>query len=351
MADSPMPFALRFLAGPVSGIYRRIIEARNAQFDAGQGVVELDRPVISVGNLSVGGTGKTPAVRAIARTLLESGHRPVIAMRGYGKGSGESDEAEEYRLELPDVPVVAQADRLSGLLHHFATPRGESTDCVVLDDGFQHRRIARTADIVLLDATRDPFKDRLLPRGWLREPVSSLKRASFAIITHAERAQPTDVRAMQQAVREINSGIGVAVCRHAWMALRVHDREGEREEPVSWLKGKAALGVCGIGNPQAFLSSVREHTGSAPAEFIRPDHDPFDRSTIRKLLSVAAVKSGVIVTTGKDWVKLRRVRSDAWPCPVAVPRLELRFDVGWEDLKRHVLDAGGSGGDDESSEE
>ncbi|HRQ74118.1 MAG TPA: tetraacyldisaccharide 4'-kinase, partial [Phycisphaerales bacterium] len=144
-------------------VYGAAIARRNRAFDAGRGVVTLDRPVISVGNLSTGGTGKSPTVAWVVRTLREAGRDPCIAMRGYRSRDGVSDEAEEYRAAFDDLPVVARPDRLQGLIELFASERGGRVDAVVLDDGFQHRCIARALDLVLIDATRDPFADAMIP--------------------------------------------------------------------------------------------------------------------------------------------------------------------------------------------
>lgn len=342
--SSPLPGALRVLAGPLSAGYARIIGSRNAKFDAGRGVVEIDRPVISVGNLSVGGTGKTPMVAWIVRTLEEVGHRPAIAMRGYARsgGSGESDEAEEYRAAFSGVPVVAQPDRLAGLLALFATPAGERCDCVVLDDGFQHRRLARQLDIVLVDATRDPFSDRLLPSGWLREPVGSLKRAGMVVLTHAESAPPSVLATMKREIGRINPAIKIAVARHKWTSLSVAGVDGERDEPVAWLRGKRVVAACGIGNPGPFVKSVADAAGNPPTEFVRPDHDPFTPRTLRSLVDTASeTGADAIVVTAKDWSKLKRVRPDAWPCPIVRANLEIAFDDGGEMVKRAVLEAAG----------
>src|ERR1043165_360740 len=160
--------------GPVPGAVGRLlargyaweIGRRNRRYDAGRGVVRFDRPVISVGNLSVGGTGKTPMVAHIVGLLLEAGRRPCIAMRGYAGRGGMSDEAEEYRGRFPGIPIVARANRTLGLIELFSREHetgGQQTDCIVLDDGFQHRRIARDLDVVMVDASRDPFDDALLP--------------------------------------------------------------------------------------------------------------------------------------------------------------------------------------------
>lgn len=341
---SPLPRALRFLAPLLQASYARIINARNAAFDAGRGVVEIDRPVISVGNLSVGGTGKTPMVAWVVQSLLEAGHRPAIAMRGYAGGNGgASDEAEEYRAALADVPVVAQPDRTAGLLSLFATAEGEACDCVVLDDGFQHRRIARQLEIVLVDATRDPFSDRLLPSGWLREPVESLGRAGVVVVTHAESATPSEITRLKRDIARIVPRAKIAVARHAWASLVVARPEGEQEDYVNWLRGKRVIAACGIGNPAPFVKAVSDASGIPAIEFVRPDHDPFVPRTLEKLVGEARrAGADAIVVTGKDWAKLKRVRPEAWPCPVVRARLEMRFDEGGEAVKQAVLDAAGA---------
>src|SRR5690606_30475631 len=138
--------------------------------------------------------------------LLDAGHRPCIAMRGYARGRGESDEAAEYRRLFPEVPIVARADRALGLIRQFSAEYdagGPHTDCIVLDDGFQHRQIARDLDIVLIDATHGPCQERLLPAGWLREPVRSLSRAGAVVITHAEAVQPADLTALDRKIAEV----------------------------------------------------------------------------------------------------------------------------------------------------
>lgn len=339
---SPLPGVLRVLAVPLAAGYSRIIGSRNAAFDAGRGVVEIDRPVISVGNLSVGGTGKTPMVAWVVRTLLEGGLRPAIAMRGYARSgsTGESDEEEEYRESLGGVAVVAQPNRLAGLLALFATREGERCDCVVLDDGFQHRRIARQLDIVLVDATRDPFSDRLLPSGWLREPVASLARAGIVVLTHAESVSASEMGTLKREIARIKPAVKIAIARHVWKSLTLSSEAGERNEPVAWLRGKRAVAACGIGNPGPFVKSVTNAAGNPAVEFVRPDHDPFAPRTVRLLVEKAKeAGADAIVVTGKDWAKIKRVGPEAWPCPVVRANLEIAFDEGGETIKRAVLEA------------
>jgi tetraacyldisaccharide 4'-kinase len=340
VAESPLPVPLRFLAAPAAMVYARVMARRNFAFDRGRGVVEIDRTVLSVGNLSLGGTGKTPMVKRIVRSLLAAGRRPAIAMRGYAANKGYSDEAAEYAAEFPEVPVVAQADRLDGLLKLFATPEGQRIDTVVLDDGFQHRRIARQFDLVLIDASKNPLHDRIFPAGTLREPLESLARADAVVITHAESVGSPELETLQRELGAISGGLPIAVTRHVWSGLRVFERGVERRETLAWLRGRRAVAACGIGNPGAFVAALRQATGAAVDEFIRPDHDPFAPATIKALLQQARNNAaGSIVLTAKDWAKLQQVRRDVWPCPVVVAELDLQFDRGWDILEPRLLEA------------
>jgi tetraacyldisaccharide 4'-kinase len=338
-------------------IYGWGVARRNKRFDRGVGVTEFDRPVISVGNLSVGGTGKTPLVASLIAMLREGGHWPCVAMRGYGQRDGErADEAREYRARFPDLPMVVRPDRTSGLLELFHAEAGERVDCVVLDDGFQHRCIARQLDIVLLDATRSPFEDALLPAGWLREPVSSLQRARAGVITHAEHVSGASLQELVERTRSAMApGALVCVTEHAWDGL-VQSEPGPTL-PVSWLRGKRVFVCCAIGNPDAFLAQVdasvrgRASAGTALADaspladftvlagsMVLRDHDPYEPATIRKLLDQArAARAEAIVVTEKDWVKLTRVKPEAWPCPVVRPRLAIRCREGEAALREMVM--------------
>ncbi len=330
-ARPPVP---ALLAVPASRLYGAVMARRNRRFDAGRGVIEFDRPTISIGNLSVGGTGKTPMVMHAVRVLGAAGLSPCIAMRGYRAHGGESDEAGEYARGLPGVPVVARADRVEALIGLFGSEAGQRTDAIVLDDGFQHRRIARDLDIVLIDSTRDPFADALLPRGWLREPVTSLTRAGAVVITHAEAVPPSIIDEIERGVRRINPNATIAVCEHAWGALGVVDAAGEREEPAGWLRGKPVVVACAIGNPGAFVAQVRGAGGRDPAgAVVLRDHDPFDASTVARIIENAReTRAAAVIVTEKDWSKLRRVPAERWPCPVVRARLELRFRRGEDAL-------------------
>lgn len=332
--------------------YERGVARRNARFDQGRGVVAFDRPVISVGNLSVGGTGKTPMVRHILQTLYAAGHDPALAMRGYGTAHSDperpdqpwlSDEAWIFRRAFPDLALIAQPDRVEGLIELFATAAGAQVDSIVLDDGFQHRRIARDLDLVLLDASRSPWRDELLPAGWLREPVASLRRADAVVLTRVDRVSPADLKTLRTMVENLMERPVLAECRHHWDDLQVFGPDATSQtHRVDWLRGKRVLAVAALGNPDAFVAQVRDATGPSGAvetQILR-DHDPYTPATIGRILSrVHGAGVAAIVTTEKDWTKLARIKPDARPCPIVVARLRLEFVTGGADLDALVLQA------------
>lgn len=328
----PVPWLPTPLASLASRLYLNELNRRNRSFDAGKGVTSLDIPIISIGNLSVGGTGKTPLVEHIARTLVASGTRPAIAMRGYRASLGMSDEAREYQLALPDVPTLVNPDRIAAIRNaqYFLNRQGvPPLTCVILDDGFQHRKLARALDIVLIDATRSPFNDHPLPRGWLREPVASLRRAHALIITRADLA-PDAASTIQKQLSTIAPGIPIATVAYEWSALDVTDNAASTTQPLGWLDGKRLLACAAIGNPDAFHSQITTHAGAAPTRTILlRDHDRYAPRTIDSLISIARdAHADAIITTRKDWTKLSRVDPSRWPCPVVRPRVAVRWLTG-----------------------
>lgn len=353
------PFAtLRRTLGPfIEPLYRFEINRRNARYDLLIGVHSLPLPVISVGNLTTGGTGKTPFVVWLCSGLMAAGRRPLIAMRGYkANATGQSDEAELYRRLLPGVPVVANPRRFAAVTRWLAQHPG-AADCVVLDDGFQHRKVRRDCDIVLLDATVDLSAERMLPTGNLRESVEGLARADLIVITHAEAVQGP-LAAGTHWSGPLLTRLGRttdAVASHVWHGLR--DAQGVLHPP-SDLQGKRVLAVCAIGNPAAFVRQVQiavgvEATPQATAEsgpaseqspksrevcsIVLPDHDPYLPPTIERIIrEAAAMNANMIVTTAKDFTKLGReiVNPDRWPAPLMVAELGLSVSGGDELLAK-----------------
>ena len=334
-AGPPGPLFKPVLGPPASALYARVIARINARFDRGVGVLTLDRTVISVGNLSVGGTGKTPLVAHIARLLRNDGRTPCIAMRGYRSVRAGSDEADACRHALPDIALIAQPDRAAGLAELFASDQGRAIDTVILDDGFQHRRIARDLDLVLIDATKSPFHDRLLPMGWLREPPAALARAHAVLVTRADQV-PED--ALDQLTRQIKEHHGrppLAITRHAWRSIRSNRQSAPL--PVDSCRGLRVVLVCAIANPRALLAQAQQHGLDVADHLFLRDHDPFSPRTINRIAAAARrCAPDAILVTEKDWTKLRRVPADRWPVPVIRPELAIEFITGGDAFQARI---------------
>lgn len=338
----PPPTALPgVITAPLSWLYSIGINKRNRGFDRGRGVTRIDRPVISIGNLSTGGTGKTPMVHLIVRMLLDAGKRPVIAMRGYGAKPGQKgDEQLEHEQALPGIPVVAQPDRLDGLRRLFSMDEGGEIDCVVLDDGFQHRKIARDLDIVLIDATRPPDRDALLPRGHLRDPIGSLRRAHIVILTHSELADASELERLRELLAAHAPGVPVLAARHAWVAMhsyvRVDAGWDATSVPISDMDRQVVQCVCGIGNSDAFERMVLAAGMKIDRRFVLSDHEPLNDRLLRELTSWSnSSQFSPIIMTRKDWVKANPL--SGWPqqARVYVPELSMEIE-GEGELKNAV---------------
>lgn len=329
---------VRPVLGFATRLYERELARRNERFDAGVGVTTLDRPVISVGNLSVGGTGKTPMVRRIVGWLRDADRRPAIAMRGYGSTAGTpSDEQDEYARALTDVPIVAQPNRTEGLIGLFSTDVGERVDIVVLDDGFQHRRLARQLDLVLIDASADTLDGACLPLGRNREPIENLARADAVILTHAERVDAASIESQSARLERITGKPPIAVCRHAWQGF---DADDEALRTEAGIASGRVLGVCAIGRPEAFFEQARSALGAGlVGEVALRDHDPYRPRTIARIRrAISEHGADAVLTTNKDWSKLRRLGKDGGlGVPVVRPRLMHAFVRGEEALRELVL--------------
>jgi tetraacyldisaccharide 4'-kinase len=303
-----LPAAARGALAGLAVPYALAVAARNAAYDRRLlPAARAHAPVVSVGNLTLGGTGKTPLVAWVAGSLAACGRRPAIVSRGYGARRGErSDEAAELGLLLPGVPHLADRDRVAAARR--ATAGG--ADVVVLDDGFQHRRLARDLDIVAVDAT-DPFGGgRIFPRGLLREPLAGLGRAQAVVLTRA-----TSVDAGRRA--EIRSRLADA-CRAARVAMppvwaearhrpvRLRAAAGP-ERPLESLAAARLVAFAGIGNPAAFRGSL-ESCGADLAAFQSfPDHHRYTADDLEGIgRRATGVRADLVVTTLKDLVKIDR---------------------------------------------
>lgn len=293
-------------ASPIRGVLRAIevayaagVARRNRRFDRCGPRHVLDVPVISVGNITAGGTGKTPMVIDLIERLDRMGYSPAVLARGYGAvDGGPNDEERLIRGRCPSAVYVANPDRAAGGM--WAT-RHLGADVVVLDDGFQHRRLARSLDIVLIDATCPFGHDHLLPRGLLREPAASLCRADVVVVTRCDQVSEVALARIDQRLRRLAEDAMHIQCCH-----RVTDivgLDGARMETS--LAGRRVFLFAGVGNPRSFLTTVRSLGGKIVGTRWWKDHHAYQRSDLDGLLSVGRLPPhDLLLTTEKDAVKL-----------------------------------------------
>ncbi len=298
---------------PLEAAYGAVVALRARLYDSG---VLRTRPVpipaISVGNLSVGGTGKTPMAAWLVGRLARMGATPAVVLRGYGE-----DETLVHRLLNVDAMVLASADRVSGVERAAAA----GCDVAVLDDAFQHRRAARTVDVVLLSAERWSERRRLLPAGPWREPLSALARASLVVVTR-KSASAEAARQVAERVARAVAGPPVAIVHLAPRDLRslIQRKEASPSTDPETLQldalaGRSVLAISAIGDPRAFeeqLAALGARVTSSPF----PDHHRFTSVEIERLSKTAAELARtdegappLVVCTLKDAVKL----ATRWP--------------------------------------
>ena len=298
----PLALAARFGLWCASAPYAVAVRLRNRRYDCDPARAKRAAvPVVSVGNLTLGGTGKTPCVELVARFFRDRGLQVAVLSRGYGADSGPNDEALVLEDNLPDVPHLQGADRFA--LAETAVEELEA-ELLVLDDGFQHRQLHRDLDVVLIDATRPPARDRLFPAGTLREPVSGLRRAGAIVLTRCDQVSAAELAALRDWLKGRAPNVPVAESEHRPVALI---REAHEPEPVGALNGATLGAVCGIGNPAAFRRTLEALGATVCAFRAFPDHHPYTRADVEELSRWAAQlpAGATVATTQKDWVKLR----------------------------------------------
>jgi tetraacyldisaccharide 4'-kinase len=307
----PISLPLAFL----SVLYGLGVRLRAGSYEK-RGKYRLPGFTLSIGNITAGGTGKTPAVLMVAKWAVEQGFRPVVLSRGYGGRyprevlevsdgkevkAGPAEAGDEPILmaeSLPGVPIVVSRKR--HLAGQYASERFNS-DFFLLDDGFQHLRLARDLDLVLLDAGSPFGNGRLLPWGPLREPIGGLGRASGFVLTRSN-----DTRRERNWLEYVTRRFpGKPVFRAAHVPEKVVIR-GECHESA-FLKGKRVFAFAGIANPSSFRRTLID-AGADPVGFrIFRDHHPFSESEVRGLVSLRASSGAdLLITTEKDWVRLER---------------------------------------------
>jgi tetraacyldisaccharide 4'-kinase len=308
---------------------------RNWRYDTRRAKIHrVGVPVISVGNLTLGGTGKTPTVEWLARWLRAHGLGVALVSRGYGAEHGQpNDEARELAEKLPGVPHVLDADRVRGAQraideHH--------CQAILLDDGYQHRRLHRDLNIVLIDASEPCGFGHVFPRGMLRESLQGWSRADVAILTRSELVGVEDRGAIRAKVRRYSPGVVWVEASYVPQLLRAPDG---REQPLSHLAGQRVAAFCGIGNPASFRHALDacDYQIAGWSEF--DDHHAYTPSDAEFLTELCTTSGATAaLCTHKDLVKISTLWSS--PAPLWALQSQLQITVGQAELEvalRRVL--------------
>jgi len=280
---------------PLERVYGAVVGARDILYDAGVFPThESALPVVSIGNVTVGGTGKTPIAAWVAQGLAAREARPAIVMRGYG-----DDEPAVHRAINPSFPVIVNANRTAGI----AEAARAGATVAVLDDAFQHRQTRRAADLVLVSADRWSDNQRLLPAGPFREPLHAVRRATLIVVTRKTATDAT-VALVHETLSHIADVPRLSVRLSPDSLVRVNT--GERA-PMSDLSGARVHAIAAVGDPRSFIQQIEE-CGAEVRASVFPDHHRFSNGEIARLAERTA--SGVwAVCTLKDAVKL----GERWP--------------------------------------
>lgn len=312
-------------ASPIRGalavaepVYKVIVEARNRKYDSQRNVESVPVPVISIGNITVGGTGKTPLVIELVGRLQALGRNPVVVARGYGGRDGEqSDEEMLVRKHCPSAAYIADADRHRGAE---LAVRRMGADVIVLDDAFQHRRLHRDLDVVLIDALCPFGYGRVLPRGLLREPLASLQRAHLLIVTRSDQVGHNELERIVGQVREHTTC--APLVRTRTKVTRIENLLGT---PIDVGPKKRVLAFAAIGRPEGFASTLSMLGLDVVATRWWPDHHSYRSDEILRMLDNRRLpQHDLVLTTEKDAVKLAHLKG-LDPRAIGVVRIGIEF--------------------------
>lgn len=313
---------LRFLLRGVALIYGSVVRLRNMGYQLGIfRSHSVNVSVISIGNITAGGTGKTPLVIWLCNYLHNKGICCSILTRGYKTQPGEiSDEPALLAKSCSGTTVVINPDRVAGAKKAVSV---HSPQALVMDDGFQHRKLRRDLDIVAIDATCPFGYGRILPAGLLREPPSGLVRASVIVITRADQASKEQLDKLRQTISQYAPNIPIAKTAHKLShAVSYPNQEISLDE----LRNSNVYAFCGIGNPNAFFNSLKQNNIHLCGTKIFDDHHVYTPVDLEQIyIEAKAANATVILSTQKDWIKNALLVPDKEGFVFAYLAMELDF--------------------------
>lgn len=320
-SKGPAAAAARVLLRGLSLPYGAVVRVRNKLYDWNLlRCRRADAAVISVGNLTAGGTGKTPLVIWLARYLAQRGCSCAVLTRGYKTTAGTLSDEPALLARACEAAVIVNSDRLAGAKKAVEQHRA---NVLILDDGFQHRRIRRDVNILTIDATCPFGYGRLLPAGLLREPVSSLRRAHAVVLTRCDLASEEDLAAIEMRIRTIHPDAAIFRSVHRSMYAKTF---GNETIDMAALQTKKLFAFCGIGNPDAFLGGLTRMGLSVVASRSFDDHHAYTEADMLELTEQAAAYGAeLLLSTEKDWVKAALLYPRQAKVPLACMGIELDF--------------------------
>lgn len=322
--------AVRLAAALIEPFYATGMGLRNKFFDAGiSRTHDLHRPTISVGNLTTGGTGKTPMVRWLAERLRNEGRRPAILARGYKSARGDSGDEPlmlQRTLNVPDetpIEVLVNPNRVRAAAA--ALQRDPGIDVFILDDGFQHRAAGRDLNLLMISAP-EPFGfGHVLPRGLLREPLGGIGRADAVVLTHSDQVSPQAIADIEQTIHFYSPGVPIYRAIHAHVGV-LHGDQPPQRLPIDMLRQTPFFAFAGIGDPDRFQQQLSQWGDTCRGRRWFADHHAYHTTDLAALRRDAAdAGAQVLVTTEKDWAKLASMDGVGREMPIWRIELALRF--------------------------
>ncbi len=329
---------LRIVLWIISIGYSLVVRLRNLLYSKGLlKAHRVDATVICVGNITAGGTGKTPLVVWLCKQV-PADSRCAILTRGYKSAQGSESGTQNYTDEpamlaasCPRAKVVVNPDRVAGAAEAIEE---FGAKVLIMDDGFQHRRLARDLNIIAIDATQPFGYGKMLPAGLLREPATSLKRAGAVVITRCDQIGEAQLSGIEEKLRTINPNMVIAKSIHAAVCARTTDNE---EIDVGQLKNKKIFAFCGIGNPDAFLNTVEALGSELIGSKVYDDHHRYTDACLADIREQAEkVGADLVLTTQKDWTKI--IVDSGSTLPFAYLAIEIKFLAGEDKLTVLISD-------------
>ena len=364
---------LRLVLGLAACGYSLVIRLRNTFYSKGWfRAHRANAAVISIGNITAGGTGKTPLVVWLCNEITQNlqsnteNYQCAVLTRGYKAGQGPLlDEPAILAESCPGARVAVNPNRVAGASEAISL----GANVLIMDDGFQHRRLARDLDIVAIDATIPFGYGRILPAGLLREPVAGLKRADAIVITRSDQATEAQLTEIENRIRAHKTEIVIARSVHAPVSVEYREPLNVPAQPVipakagiqkraetmdsclrrndgiapndslEELKGKKVFAFCGIGNPDAFLNTVKGLDAELLGSQIFDDHHHYAEACLAGICTQAErLKVDLVLTTQKDWTKIAPLLTDETRLCFAFLAVEMRFQAGKDKLRGLIDD-------------